>query len=640
MPAGGPPGRENERTAACLAILPKLGPGTPPLVRGWLLRQLQWIGKAEVVAALAPMLEDKDLMVRDCARRALEANPSPEAGAALRAAFEKADTEESLIGIVNSLAARRDAAAVPVIAVATKDKRAAVALAAVEGLGRIGTADAAAALAKVQPGSDASLLMRLQDAEIRCAERLLADGKKDAAGFIYLGLYSFPDNPTAVRVAALRGVLASGWPAAATLTGILTSTDAKLQPFVVPMLMEIQGPDSAKTVAAILPSVPPAAQVSLIEVLRERADPATRPAIMAAMKSPDEAVRAAATKALAAIGAANDVPALLQAAASSDATQRDAARYSLDHLPESVNATLIAAVAGADAKTRPELIRTLAARRAVAAMPAFIKAAADADAATRLAAIGGIEALGDEKAIGVLLAIMDKPPTDADRDAAEKALLAVSGRATNKEAAAKSLAVALRGSPVAPMAPGNALRLSCLAALTRVGNAEALATVRGTLKDSDAAVQEAAVRAMTEWPDAAAADDLLAIAQNDPKETNQVLAIRGLVRVAGLADVPAAKKVEVLTKTLAAAKRAEDKKLVLGAAGGVKSIEALRLVAPLLADNDLKEEAATAATRIAKALPSPLPAEVRPVLEKVVQVTGNDQTRRDAQGLLGKMPTK
>jgi HEAT repeat protein len=632
-------GADDERVAVCMAITAKLGSDTPPLVRAWLIRQLQWVGKAEVVPALTTLLSDKDkaggeFMVRDCARRALEANPAPEAGKALLAAMAKpecTDSEGSIIGLMNSLAARHDAAAVPAIVEQIKDKRIDVTLAAVSALGRIGTPEAAAALEKVQAGTNLAFVSTLQDAQIRCAERLLADGKKDAAGAIYTRLYA-AENPLQIRVAALRGMVATeGDKAVALLTGILAGKEPKLQPFALPILLDIPGPDAAKAVAAVLPSVPPSAQVPLIEMLRERADPSTKPAILAAMKSTDENVRAAATKALAAIGQANDVPSLLQAATSTDTAQRDAARYSLDHLPESVNATLIAAVDTADAKTRPELIRTLAARRAPAALPIFVKAVADADPATRLESLGGIEALGDEKSIGLLISILNKPSSPTEREAAEKALFGVTSHASTPAAAATVLVEGLAGATAAT-------KQSILSALGRTSAPSALAAVKAALKDADAEVQTAALRTLAAWPDASALDDLLTIAQNDPKPANQVLAIRGLVRVTTFAGVLVERQMSVLTKALAAAKRPEDKRLVLGALGGVKSIAALTLAAPLLADNELKEEAATAVTQIAKAMTSSLTAAERPALEQVIKITANDRTRREAQDVLGKMP--
>ncbi|MCX5654483.1 MAG: hypothetical protein NTY65_07545, partial [Planctomycetota bacterium] len=84
------PGAEAERAAVSQALAAKLVPATPQLARVWIIRQLQLIGKAEVVPVLTGLLDDKEVLIRESARRALQYNSSAEAGAALRAALDKA----------------------------------------------------------------------------------------------------------------------------------------------------------------------------------------------------------------------------------------------------------------------------------------------------------------------------------------------------------------------------------------------------------------------------------------------------------------------------------------------------------------------------------------------------------------------
>jgi hypothetical protein len=59
-----------------------------------------------------------------------------------------------------------------------------------------------------------------------------------------------------------------------------------------------------------------------------------------------------------------------------------------------------------------------------------------------------------------------------------------------------------------------------------------------------------------------------------------------------------AQKVQAYSKALAAAKRAEEKKMVVGALAGERTEEALGLVAPLMEEEALKGEAALAVVKI------------------------------------------
>jgi HEAT repeat protein len=76
--------------------------------RVWMIRQLEAIGRAEAVEALAGQLKDKDALVSETARRALQNNPAPEAGKILQKALEDAKESPWRVAILNALAYRKD----------------------------------------------------------------------------------------------------------------------------------------------------------------------------------------------------------------------------------------------------------------------------------------------------------------------------------------------------------------------------------------------------------------------------------------------------------------------------------------------------------------------------------------------------
>ena len=109
------------------------------------------------------------------------------------------------------------------------------------------------------------------------------------------------------------------------------------------------------------------------------------------------------------------------------------------------------------------------------------------------------------------------------------------------------------------------------------------------LEDDDEAVGDEAVRVLSAWPDRAVADHLLKIAKDDDSLRHQVLAIRGLVRLAGpQADKPA--NLEILTEVINLAKRPQEKRLALGVLGGVATPESLAVVAPAMEHEAVAEQ--------------------------------------------------
>jgi HEAT repeat protein len=181
---------------------------TPRAAKDFACRRLSLIGTADSVPVLARLLTDKDLA--HMARFALERIPDAAAVEALRAALPK--TAGALrIGCIVSLGVRRDEASVPALAALLAEQGQAVAAAAATALGHIGTPQAAAALGDFLKTAPAGLKPIAADANLACAGRLLAGGKKAEAAAIYKSL-SGEDQPEHVRVAAAQGLLAAAGP--------------------------------------------------------------------------------------------------------------------------------------------------------------------------------------------------------------------------------------------------------------------------------------------------------------------------------------------------------------------------------------------------------------------------------------------
>lgn len=165
-------------------------------------RALRTIGTAAAVPALSVLLADETLS--HMARFALERIPAPEAGKALIDALPRVGGKLR-IGVGSSLGVRREEAAIARLQALLTDSDPAVARAAALALGAIGSPAANQVLtdAKASPGTKDALA----DSLLKCAENLLAAGKKPEAKAAYEKILA--DNPgKAVKIAATRGVAA------------------------------------------------------------------------------------------------------------------------------------------------------------------------------------------------------------------------------------------------------------------------------------------------------------------------------------------------------------------------------------------------------------------------------------------------
>jgi HEAT repeat protein len=621
-----------ERLMVCEAVCGLLADKYPPAVKGFFLRQLRFIACPEAVPAVSGFLLDEELS--EYAAQTLVSTGGEAAAAALRQALPSAKGKPR-ITIIQDLGVLRDTRAAPDLLKAAGDADVEVRLAALFALANIGDA---AATGAIQKASEAELpyeRAKATDALLALARRLGEEKHAKEAEQIYRALWTSRAGPQErhVRCAAIAGLAAVlGAGAMDDLVAAIKGDDPQVRAAAVEAAVAMPGEDVTGKWIALLAAPLPATRAEVVALLARRGGPAARDAVLDATKDKDESVRAAAVTAAAAFSDEQVAAALIGLLASENSAEQQAARQSLARMPGGQATQAVAAAMAAPATPaalRKELLGVLAARGAGKHVDVILAAARESDAGVRSAALESLETLADEKDVPALVDILVKA-APAEKAAAEKALAAACGRAENKDACAERVVAAMAGADAAA-------RAALLRVLGRTGGAKALEAVRQAVGSPDAQVQDAAVRALCGWPDGSVAPDLLAIAKGAAKPAQQVLALRGYIRLAGVPpERPVAEKLKMYQEAMTLARLAE-KRLVLGALADVKSPAALDAVLPLLADETLKEEAAAAAVKIGKSVGGAARAEVKAAMQKVLEVSKNDGTRKDAEGVLRKL---
>ena len=358
--------------------------------------------------------------------------------------------------------------------------------------------------------------------------------------------------------------------------------------------------------------------------------------------------KAKACQRLAAIGTKRAVPAL--AALLGDERLGGYARFGLEPIADpAVDAALRQALGTLEGRLRVGVINSIGVRRDPKAVPALATLALSGKqgAAEALAALGRIAtdeaARGDEKvaraafkALGVLAGPKDLPAlvelhvaAKGAAAQAETAVVLVAGRMADPSKRADAVLGGLASAKEA------APRAALLRVLGRIGGEKAYAAVVGAIGDNDATVRDAAIRAVAAWPDARAADALLALVKDADSEIHRVLALRGYVRLLGLAkdDDPRA-TVRKYAEALAMARRPDARKLILGGLAGVAHAEALALVMTQLDDPAVRPEAASAAVTIARAIMGADREAARGAMEKVLALLKSGPVAAEARQIL------
>jgi hypothetical protein len=181
-----------------------LGASYSSVTRSFVCRELAVIGSAASVPALAPLLLDGELSV--FARYALERIPGPEADRALRDAIGKS-RGRTRVGIINSVAVRRDARSVSLLVKAATEEPEMTAAAA-KALGEIATTESAKALEAFRGKGTLAQRLAVADAFLICAERFIASGER-AQAVKLLDPLTDSSQPAHVRLAANRALSAA-----------------------------------------------------------------------------------------------------------------------------------------------------------------------------------------------------------------------------------------------------------------------------------------------------------------------------------------------------------------------------------------------------------------------------------------------
>ncbi len=540
-------------------------------------QQLAVLGDKEAVPALAALLNDPKLAGH--ARTALESIPDPSAAAALRAALDHFHGD-LLIGVIDSLGARRDAEAASAIEKLTRDSTAGASAAAWAALGRIATPAAVKTLRQAldslpSPSGRGAGGEGLEvhptavgHASLACAQRLLSEGQT-AEAIAILDRVREADLPKHIRASATYlAILARQSTDLSLLVEQLKADDGDMFAMAIRASRQIKGPEVTRALLAELDHLPHQRQSLVIGVLgdrRDRGEASVPSALRKAAASGPLEVRVAAVKA---IGHFNDeftVQLLVDTALAADASLAQAARESLLLTrAKGVNEALAARLSSGNPKDRLTLLDIVSERGAFVAVPAAVsgavaKAADDPVDGVRLAAIRALGRIIGPEDFPVLIGRLNSARSPQETAAVEDALRAACKRVPDRDACVRNLSNGMSQSPLA--------RQSFLLELIgRIGGRQALLVVAARARDGSPEIQDVATRVLGQWLNADAAPVLLDLSKTLTDTRLRARTLRGYLRIARHTDLPGDLRLSMCEEALQAAQSDEEKRAAIDVA--------------------------------------------------------------------------
>jgi HEAT repeat protein len=560
-------------------------------------QQLGIIGSEASIPALQRLLESEATAPLAC--QALSSHPSPKADDALRQGAQSLSGPAQL-QVIGVLGARADPEAVGILSQLSAAPDAPVARAAVLALGKIANPPAREALARLRTGGRPELAEALVEASMNAAEKLArADDAATAAG-VYRELLDSRQAAN-VRRGAFEALLQLDEDGGEKrILDTLRGTDPLLKPVAIAAMRRLRSESASEKFARAMPALPAQEQAWIVETLAARRDPAAREAVLGSLASPDLAVRMAAIEGLARTGEASAVGPLVAALSSESITpkERTAIERTLTVLPAGpdFDAALLHHLSKAgQPAARISLLNVAARRNSRGAFTGILEAAQSPDtAAAAFRALGDMAAAED---VPILLRKLLTLRVSEARSDAENAAAQALRKVPDPSRRAELVCGAL------DQARDPETRRSLLGLLPVCGDARALSVLSAACADPNAELQDAAIRALADWPDASAWEALAGIYRGSANEVHRVLSLNALVRLAEMGNArPDAGLMARYRELLENARTDDDRKLILSALSGAAHPEAVRLVEPLLANTAVREEAAVALRKITESL--------------------------------------
>lgn len=593
-------------------------------------KQLAIFGTEQAVPALTPLLADEALT--SWARIALEAIPGPAVDTALRNALDTL-SGRPLIGVINSIAVRRDAKAVAPLIPKLNVADAGVASAAAVALGHLGGDQAAGALGQSLADARPDVRSAVAEGCILCAETFMASGQNAKAIQLYdkVRQASLPDQR---YLEAIRGaILARGSAGVPLLIEQLRSGDTNRLNAGLRTARELPGRDVTEALGAELSRLSLGRRPLLLLALADRKDAAVLPIVHKSAKDREKNLRLTAINILIELGDVSSVPVLLEATVGQDAELEEAAKETLVRLAgKAVDADLVARLSRAQGKEKQVIIELAGERQIGEALPVVLSSLRDAHSGIRSAAIKTVGVIGQDQQIADLVQLLQETGSARDRSGLSKALLATCGRCGVVHIGH------LR--PLTASADSKLHNIG-LHAMAIMGGPEALAAVQSAMENKDSTVRDEAVRILSTWPNDWPEDDeagqaLLTLATSTEKMSHQVLGLRGYLRyIRGTKKLSNEQKVTKVEEVRPHIKRPEEIWQAISVLGEAPSASALELLTTLAEDPAVVEEAYSAMIQVAgQDIRGVSRDQRRQVLRTVVEKSKNDGTKQRARRAL------
>lgn len=520
-----------------------------------------------------------------------------------------------------------------------QDANAADRMTRIAAYGALGASGDPAAIVPLRAGTLAESWLersRATDALLALATTLHAAGRAPEAIAVYDGLLRTHTSPsdTYVRCAAVRGLAKIGNEGAVRhLLPALGSDNEQVRSAAIDSAVNAAHGGITTMCVRGFSTAPPRGRAARLLVLARRSEQAGLTLAIDALADDARDVRHAAIEAVAALGGARAVGPLVAQLGTEDADERRAVQVALGHLSgPNVTATLTRMVPNlSSAAACVALLEVLSERPPADNLEPIFTAAHDPDATVRAAALRTLGVLATHADLADLLELLAEEREPRVRAAAIDAVAAVAEGCDQPDQCVTQMLAFGASRDVA-------LQAALLVAAGQIGTPAARAAVQDALGTDEPELVDAAVQALSRWPDASATDIALAVmkyADNDALRHAALTALDRMIKLAG--DRPASERAALCERGLAAARTDDERRVLIERLRAVADPASTDLLVTFLDDEALRDAAANALLAVGRVFVPRRPADARQALTPIMEADVSARTKAAAQEALNQL---
>ncbi|MBD3386290.1 hypothetical protein GF407_15375, partial [candidate division KSB1 bacterium] len=468
------------------------------------------------------------------------------------------------------------------------------------------------------------------DAILQCAESRRLEGNSLEAKRICEKIFETSDSEI-IRIAALRGmVLSDPSNGGSLLLRTLETGETPLQEAAIGLINKTDPMLTASAILLIFQTLQTRQQSQMLDMLAETGNKAYLAVARQGLGSQFHIVRMAALRSLRALGDVSMVQPLAIVAAIGPRVEKLEAQTTLARMSgEGVEREIIDLIAKAERDVRAVMIEAAAERNLYRAVPALLQAAKDSLNYIRVTSIKALAELARPQDLPAMTEILLASQSASETTHAVDALSKTAMRIDNPAERSNAILTTYAGSGDAED------KIAVLRVLGNIGDPASLSFIKAALDDTNEDVQIAAVRALSEWPNAEVLEILYNIARNTKQKRQQTLALRGYIDLIRRdQSSPASEKVKQLEEAFDLSTRSQEDRMILSALAELDTLQAMKIALNHFTDPDVKNEAAMAVVQLAEKLQSDYPDQVESACRQILTHIDHKDIRKAAADLV------